>query len=220
MKKFAIGCAIVLVIGLIGAAAASYFIFNKVRSTVAEFAVLGEIPEIERAVRNKASFTPPESGELTQAQVDRLLEVQGRIRSLLGTRFGEFQTKYAELTRRMDEHKGTVLDAPAVIGAYRDLATLYVDAKKAQVTALNHAGLSLEEYRWVRGQAYAALGIPMADADISKMIQAATSGRDGGGAAVGDQNPPASAGPETNKALLEPHRKALEDNVALGFFGL
>ena len=220
MKKFAIGCAIVLVIGLIGAAAASYFIFNKVRSTVAEFAVLGELPEIERGVRNTSAFAPPESGELTGAQVDRLLEVQGRIRSLLGTRFGEFETKYAELTRRMDEHKGTVLDAPAVINAYRDLATLYVDAKKAQVTALNDAGMSLAEYRWVRGQAYAALGIPVVDADISTMIQAAAAGRDGDGGAGGDQSPHASAGPESNKALVEPHRKALEDNVALGFFGL
>lgn len=220
MKKFAIGCAIVLVIGLIGAAAASYFIFNKVRSTVAEFAVLAELPEIERGVRNTSAFTPPESGELTEVQVGRLLEVQGRIRSLLGTRFGEFETKYAELTRRMDEHKGTVLDAPAVINAYRDLATLYVDAKKAQVTSLNDAGMSLAEYTWVRGQAYAALGVPMAAADISKIIQAAAAGRDGDGGAGSDQSPHASAGPESNKALVEPHRKALEDNVALGFFGL
>jgi len=219
MKKLAIGCAIVLVVGLIGAAAASYFIFNKVRSTVAEFAVIGEVPEIERGVRNTASFTPPASGEIAPAQLDRLLKVQGQIRSLLGTRFGEFQTKYAELTRRMDEHKGTVLDAPAVVGAYRDLAKLYVDAKKAQVTALNDAGLSLAEYRWVRRQAYAALGMPVVDADISKMIEAATSGHDvnqSSHEAGGD----VAAGPESNKTLVEPHRKALEDNAALGFFGL
>ena len=219
MKKFAIGCAIVLVVGLIGAAAASYFIFNKVRSTIGEFAVLGEVPEIERGVRNTAAFQPPASNELSQAQVDRLLKVQGQIRSLLGTRFGEFQTRYAELTRRMDEHKGTVLDAPAVIAAYRDLAKLYVDAKRAQVTALNDAGLSLAEYRWVRQQAYAAIGMPIADADIAKMIESATAGRDvrqpsretSGGTPMG---------PESNKMLVEPHRKALEENIALGFFGL
>ena len=219
MKKLLIGCGVVLVVALIGAAVVTYFVVNKVKTTVAEFAVLGEVPDIERGVTNKAGFAPPASGELTAAQVDHLVGIQQQIRDLLGARFAEFEKKYAELSRRMDQDRGTVLDAPAVIGAYRDMAHMYVDAKKAQVASLNKAGLSLEEYRWIRQQAYAALGMPVLDADIGRIIESATSGR-------GEPPPPTlggaigPSGPESNKALVEPHRAVLEANAALSYFGL
>ena len=221
MKKLAIGCGILLVVLLVGGAVATYFVYNKVRSTVAEFAALGEIPAIERGVRNEATFTPPESGELTQAQVTRYLRVQGHVRSLLGSRFDVFKTKYAELSKRMDKDQGTVFDTPAVVGAYRDLARTYVDAKTAQVEALNAADFSLSEYRWVRQQAYAAIGMPVTDVDVSKIIDDVTSGR-----TPREPQPPSLGGslgpigPEVNKTLVAPHKKTLEDNVALSFFGL
>jgi hypothetical protein len=219
MKKLAIGCGIVAVVLLIGAAVATYFVVNKVRSTVAEFASLGEIPEIERRVSNRAAFTPPEGGELTEAQVARYVQVQQQVRSVLGARFDEFRTKYAELSQRMDRNEGTALDAPAVINAYRDLARTFVDAKKAQVDALNAAGFSLDEYRWVRGQTYTAIGMPVMDFDIGKVIENVKSGNtDEIGGTVGGSVGP--SGPEANKAVVEPHKKLLEDNAALTFFGL
>ena len=101
-------------------AVASYFIYSKGKSTVAEFAALEEIPAIERGVRNSSDFTPPGSGELTEAQVARYVKVQGQVRSLLGSRFDEFDAKYAELTRRMDSGQGNAFDAPAVIGVEKD----------------------------------------------------------------------------------------------------
>lgn len=221
MKKFAIGCGILLVLGLIGAAVATYFVVNKVTSTVAEFAALGEVPEIERGVRNTKTFSPPETGELTQAQVARYVKVQQHIRTLIGSRFNEFETKYAELSRRMDKDQGTVFDAPAVIAGYRDLARTYVDAKKAQVEALNESSFSLAEYRWVRQQAYAAIGMPVMEFDVAKVIDDVKAGRT-------PQEPPAPnlggslgpSGPEVNKTLVSPHKKMLEDNVALSYFGL
>jgi hypothetical protein len=219
MKKLAIGCGIVAVVLLIGAAVATYFVVNKVRDTVAEFASLGEIPAIERRVTNQAAYTPPETGELTGAQVTRFVQVQQQVRSVLGARFDEFNTKYAALSERMNRDEGTPLDAPAVINAYRDLARTYVDAKKAQVDALNAAGFSLDEYRWVRGQAYAAIGMPVMDFDIAKVVENVKSGNtdDVHGTIGGSIGP---SGPESNKALVEPHKKALEDNAALTFFGL
>ena len=221
MKKLVIGCGIVVVLLLVGGAVASYFIYHKVKSTVAEFASLGEIPAIERGVRNTEMFSPPVSGELTEAQVGRYITVQQQVRSMLGTRFEEFNRKYAELSRRMDKDQGTVLDAPSVIGAYRDLARTYVDAKKAQVEALNAASFSLSEYRWVRQQAYAAIGMPVMDFDVSKIIQDAMSGKSQTQQrmpTVGGAIEP--SGPEANKALVAPHKKVLEDNAALSFFGL
>ena len=221
MKKLAIGCGILLVVLLVGGAVASYVIFNKVKSTVAEFAALGEIPAIERGVRNSATFMPPESGELTEAQVARYVKVQGQVRTLLGSRFDDFKTKYAELSKRMDSGQSNVFDSTAVISAYKDLARTYVDAKKAQVEALNAENFSLSEYRWVRQQAYAAVGMPVMDFDISKVIDDATSGRtpqQPQGPKLGGSIEP--TGPEVNKTLVAPHKKLLEDNAALTFFGL
>lgn len=218
MKKIAIGCGVIAIVALIAAAVATYFVVSKVQSTVAEFTVLGEIPEIERGVRNTDAFTPPATGELTEAQVARFVTVQDQVRSLVGTRFAEFEAKYKDLSERMNRDRGSVFDAPAVIGAYRDLAQTFVEAKRAQVTALNAAGLSLDEYRWIRSQAYAALGVPISDFDLSRLIEDIKEGREpqrpGGGVAVGP------SGPEANKALVEPHRKSLEANAALPFFGL
>jgi hypothetical protein len=220
MKKLVIGCGVVVVVLLIGAGVASYVVYNKVRSTVAEFAALSEIPSIERGITNQTSFTPPESGELTASQLSRYLKVQQHVRSLLGTRFDEFQKQYAELSKRMDRDQGTVLDAPTIIAAYRDLARTYIDAKKAQVQAINTEAFSLSEYHWVRDQAYKAAGIPLADFDLARIIEEAQSGN-----APSGGTPPMSgsfgpSGPDTNKTLVAPHKKTLEDNAALTFFGL
>jgi hypothetical protein len=217
MKKIAIGCGIIAIVGLIIAAVATYYVVNKVQSTVAEFAALGEIPAIEREVRNKDVFSPPASGELTEAQVTRFLQVQQQVRSLVGTRFAEFEAKYKELSERMNKDEGTVLDAPAVIGAYKDLAQTFVAAKRAQVEALNAAGLSLDEYRWVRTQTYAALGIPLGEFDVSQVIDDIREGRQ---PEQPDTVAVGPSGPEVNRTLVEPHRKTLEDNAALPFFGL
>ena len=221
MKKLAIGCGVVLVVLLIVGAVASYFVYNKVKSTMAELSVLGEVPAIERGVRNTAAFTPPESGELTEAQVTRYLKVQQDVRTMLGSRLDEFKTKYAELSARMDKDQGTVLDVPAMMGAYRDLAKTYVDAKKAQVEALNSAGFSLDEYRWVRQQAYAAVGMPIVDMDFAKVIEDATAGRSPGGQAprtwVGPFSRPA---PRSTRRLWRRTRSSSRTTPRSAYFGL
>jgi hypothetical protein len=220
MKKLAIGCGVVAVILLVCGAIATYFVVNKVQSTLKDFAAFGEIPAIERQVRKQEAFTPPPSGELTEAQMTRYLEVQRHERGLLGTRVDEFNKQYGELAKRMDKDQGTVLDAPTVIAAYRDLARAYVDAKRAQVEALNAQGFSLDEYQWVRRQAYAAVGMPVADFDLAQFIDDMQAGKPPesvGPPIAGSFGP---SGPEANKTLVAPHKKALEDNAALSFFGL
>ena len=223
MKKLAIGCGILLVVLLVGGAVASYVIYNKVKSTVAEFAALGEIPAIERGVRNSATFTPPESGELTEAQVARYVKVQGQVRTLLGSRFDEFKTKYAELSKRMDNDQGNVLDVARrhrrVQATWR---STYVDAKKAQVEALNRRDFSLERVplgapAGVRCRRHAGDGLRRLEGhrrrDIGQVAPAAA-GPEAGRARI------EPTGPEVNKTLVAPHKKLLEDNAALTFFGL
>lgn len=214
MKKAVIGCLILLGILVVSAGAASYFIYRKVSTTMAGFAELGTVPALERSVRNQAPFVPPASGELTTRQVDRLLGVQQAVRTRLGQRVGEFERKYETL---LAKDSATVLDVPQLVSAYRDLAQAYVEAKRAQVDALNDAGLSLAEYRWVRTQSYAALGVPMADFDLARIVDDVRSGR------TPAQPPTPVIGPsgtDASRKLVEPHRKTLERNAGMAFFGL
>jgi hypothetical protein len=215
MKKLAIGCVVLLAIGVAGAAGASYFAYRKVASAYTGFAELGSLPDIERSIRNQRPFAPPPSDEPERAQLEHLLEVQQAVRSRLGARAEEIERRYQRL---LAKDSVTAVDLPELVSAYRDLAGAYVDAKRAQVDALNRAGLSLEEYRWTRSRAYAALGIPLMDLDVSRMIEEVKAGRQ-----PATPTYRMTAGPAASPAirrLVEPHRKALEANVGLAFFGL
>src|SRR5204863_418526 len=58
----------------------------------------------------------------------------------------------------------------------RDLAAMWLDAKRTQVAALNDVGLSLAEYRWIRSSAYQALGAPYLDLHFARTAAAARVG--------------------------------------------
>lgn len=216
MKKLLIGCLLTTVVLAIVGMAASYWLYRKVSNTVSQFAELKQLPAIEREVRNTATFTPPASGELSAEQVERLVGVQTQVRQRLGQRFDEMQRRYKTL---FDKADATIVDLPQLLSAYRDLASSWMDAKRAQVEALNAANFSLEEYRWVRGQAYTALGLPFMDVDVGALVESITSGQaPDEPARIGGSIGP--GGPENNQKTVEPFRKQLEDNVALASFGL
>ena len=215
MKKLAVGCAVLLLVGMVGAAGASYYTYRKVSSAFAGFADLGSLPEIERSVRNQRPYEPPAAGEPSAAQVERLLEIQGAVRTRLGVRVNEIEHRYQRL---LAKDSATVVDGPELLSAYRDLAGAYMDGKRAQVDALNRAGLSLDEYRWIRSRAYGALGMSLLDVDVSRILEDVKAGRPPAVPATRTAAAP-SASPEL-RARVEPHRKALESNIGLAFFGL
>jgi hypothetical protein len=215
MKKLAIGCVVLLLLGIAGAAGASYFAFHRATSAFAAFAELGTLPEIEQSVRNRAPYTPPASGEPSRAQLEGLLSVQQAVRARLGVRADEMERRYRRLLAK--EH-ATAVDAPEIIGAYRDLAAAFVEAKRAQAEALNRAGLSLEEYRWTRSRAYAALGMRLMELDVAGIIADVKAGREPATPIHGMTVD--TAGSPRVQHLVEPYRKVLEANVGLAFFGL
>ena len=216
MKKLAIGCGIVvLVLGVAGAGVA-YYLYRQVSGTFAQFAQLSQVPEIERSVKNHDRFAPPASEELSDGQIEKLVQVQSEVRKRLGARVAEFEAKYKTLA---DKAEATVVDAPALMRAYSDLAAMWLDAKRAQVEALNAAGLSMDEYRWIRNQAYRALGMAFVDLDVARIVDEARRGAtsEAPGQLAGSIEP---TGPETNRTRVERIRKQLEQNVALASFGL
>lgn len=216
MKKLAIGCGVVLLLVGITVAVAGYYVYRQVQSTVAQFAELGQIPDIERGVRLRGGFVPPASEELTESQVQRLIRVQTMVRERLGARGAELEAKYKAFS---EKETTSLSDMPTVIAAYRDIAALWMDAKRRQVEALNEAEFSLDEYRWVRDQAYRALGLPFVDFDLGKLADDITSGRTSSEpgqlrGAIGE------TGPEVNRKLIEAFKKQLVDNLPLASFGL
>ena len=222
MNKFAIGCVGLLGVGVVGAAGASYYAYHKVTSAVAPLAELGSLPEIEGSVRKQGPYTPPASGDPSPAQVKRLLEVQHAVRARLGSRADELYHRYRPYFEPVDGATAPVGGAvdSAVLGLRMslDLAGIYMDGKRAQVEALNRAGLSLEEYRWTRSRVYAALGMSVLEIDIAGIVADVKEGRQPATPAY-----PARAvlaGSPAVRRLVEPHRKVLEENVGLAFFGL
>lgn len=216
MKKVALGCGLVLLVTGIAASIAGYYVFRQVSSTVSQLAELSQLPELERTVRNQSPYSPPASGEFTESQIEKLLRVQSDVRQRIGVRMQEFESRYQALTDKAD---ADLTDAPALLRAYGDLAATWLDAKRAQVEALNATGLSIEEYRWVRNQAYSALGQAFVDFDIGRLVDQARRGvtSDSAGQLKGALEP---TGPESNRQHAGKHKKALTENVALASFGL
>jgi hypothetical protein len=216
MKKFAIGCGVLILLIGIALGGVAFYTYRQAKMMFSQFAELGQIPEIERSVRVKAAYTPPSSEELTAGQIERLMKVQSAVRQRLGERFSALEQKYKALTDKKDH---TIADAPALLAAYRDVASAWMEAKRTQVAALNDAGLSLDEYRWIRDQVYRALGVPFMDFDVSKIVEQIRSGATSQepGQIRGSVGP---SGPESNRKLIAPFKKQLEENLPLASFGL
>ncbi len=216
MKKLAIGCGLALFVTGAVAAGVAYYVYREVSSTVSQFAELAQIPDLERDIRNRSAFVPPASEELSDSQIEKLLQVQAEIRRRLGERMAAFESKYKVLAEKKE---ATLTDAPALLRAYSDLAATWIDAKRGQIEALNTAGLSLDEYRWIREQAYRGVGMPFVDLDIGKLVDEARRGVTSpeSGRLLGAIEP---AGPESNRIRLGRVKKQLEQNIALASFGL
>lgn len=215
MKKLAIGCLIIVVVAGAAIVGVGYYGYLKVRSTVSQFAELAKVRDIENGVRVKTAFAPPDSGELTARQVDQMIQIQTRVRERLGVNFAAFERNYKSLAEKKE---ATVVDLPELMSAYRDLAAAWLDAKRAQVDALNEAGISMQEYRWIRAQSYRALGIPFVDVDFGRLAEQAQSGKIT--AEVPAISVPTTPGRPASVKLLEPHRKQIEDYMPLVAFGL
>ncbi|MGI9175298.1 MAG: hypothetical protein ACR2GR_08270 [Rhodothermales bacterium] len=93
------------------------------------------------------------------------------------------------------------------------------EAKRIQVEALNRQDFSLEEYAWVRREAYRAAGLPVLNVGLMEAVEAAQNGNT---EALTQQtlSGDSLSAPEPNRRLVQAHQEQLERMAGLAFFGL
>ena len=216
MKKVLISVLVVmLLIGVAGAAAGYYFIYRPAKAYVANLAQLQEIPKLDAQVRNKAAFTAPAGGELTEERVKRFLSTQQAVQAQLGSRIEQIEEKYQTITTSRAGQPEREVSLPEALRLLKDLSGLVVEAKRAQVEALNQHNFSLPEYEWTRSQVYAAAGIPV-DAYFTHIMREVAAGRE-----PSFQNDGVVLQvPDKNRELVKPFVTELGDRAGLVFFGL
>lgn len=219
-KKYARLCSI-LVFANVGVYAITmvvgYYAFRRINPTVSESTGPTTVPEIEKAIQNQAPFSPPAPGELTQSQVERLVQVQTRVREQAGARAADLEREHERL---LEKRGASVVDRPELVATYRHLVALWLELRRTQVEALNDAGFSRDEYRWVRRQAYSALGLPVVEIDMAKLIDEINRGETESEAIGSTDGSIGPSGPVENRKLVEIYKKQLEDAAVLVTFGL
>lgn len=223
MKKLFAGCLVVVALGVVALAVAGFFAWRMAQPYIenadeymAGFRRVGDLEALDRKVANTTPYAPSGSGELSGAQVDRFVRVQGQVRGALGVRFTDLQSKYRQIDAEIGEGQRTLSFAEAAT-ALSELSGLVVDARRLQVEALNAEGFSQGEYSWVRTRIYQAAGIEATGFSLDDLQRFAREGR-GEGIDIPDVTFPEI--PARNRELVRPHIAKLKEWVPLAFFGL
>lgn len=221
MKKLLTGCLIVLVIALVGFGVAGYYAYRFAKPMIDNaggyVARARELSQLGDRVTIKTPYEPPKSGELTQAQIERFIAVQTKVRNELGDRWSEIETKSAEIRKKTEGSQP--LSLSEVTGIFSDLANIYIDARRAQVTALNTQKFSDAEYDWVRRRVWEAAGMHLASGlDMSKIEDLARESANKSNTQIPDI--PMPEVPPKNIALIKPHATQLKEWIPLAVLGL
>jgi hypothetical protein len=219
MKKFLAWILGIVTVGVVVLAAAGYFAYRAARPALetARAYVAGfgqQLDDLEKQVLNQQPFSAPGNGELTKDQVERFTRVQQSVRAALGDRIREIETKYRRLEVTADGP--TLPNVSDFVAAVSDLSEVLVDARRAQVEALNHEKFSSAEYDWVRQQFYQAAGVNSVNrrlGELQKMINASTER-----VLVAETTVVKSA--PANRELVKPYQRFVDDWLQLLFFGV
>lgn len=225
MKNLAIGCLLAAVLLAVLLAGAAYLVWDYVSPIVRTVTGvttgvtgLGGLAAIEQGLTRTGPFAAPESGELTAAQVEGFLRVQRHVRQALGARVEAFGAKYRALSAAQPDGSRRVPPLPELLAGIGELSTVYLDAWRAQVDAMNTEAFSRDEFAWVRSRVYQAAGLDAVryDArDLERVIEAMSRGA--------RLEPPAITLPDAparNRTLVTPHLDEMKAWLAMAVFGL
>ncbi len=225
MRKLAVGCLLaVLLLGVL-AGAAGYYVWDyvgpvvrRVTGVTSGVAGLGGLGAIEQDLKNTAPFAPAESGELTPAQVDRFLSVQRHVRLALGARVEAFGARYRAVAGPRPDGSPRVPSLDELLTGIGDLPTVYRDAWRAQVQAMNTEGFSREEFAWVRSRVYQAAGLDAVRYDARGLQEVIAAMSRGARIEMPEVTLPDA--PARNRELVKPHLAEMKAWLAMAVFGL
>jgi len=167
MKKGLIGCLVVgLLLVIVGGGAAYWFVlrpmYNSASAGIESVQQLAKVAEVQTQVKNQQAFTAPADGRLTAAEVATFVAIESGVESKMGGEMDAMKAKYEAMDKDM-KAQGREANAGEAMGAMADFSSLLAKARTAQVDELNKAGMSMEEFSWVRAQAMSSL--PLASMD-------------------------------------------------------
>src|SRR5262245_12742604 len=109
MKKLLFGCLGILVLAGVLFAVGSYILYRAASpvfdSARGYLTNLSKFNELDKQIVNQAPFTAPESGELTESQVQRFARVQDSVKNALGQRMNEIEEKYKRFKRSTENRQ-------------------------------------------------------------------------------------------------------------------
>ena len=222
MKKVLAGCLIVIVIAFVGLGVAGYYAYRAARPMLDSagdyMARARELASLGDRIANKKPFIAPAKGELTQSQVERFIAVQTRVRSELDNRWSQIEAKSAEIQRKT-RNDTSDLSLTELTSVFSDLTSIYLEGRRAQVSALNVHKFSDGEYAWVRLRVYEAAGMHIAHGiDLSAFEDLARDGAQKTGMKLPDMAMPEV--PDANIKLVKPHTAKLKEWIPMAVLGL
>ena len=211
-KKILTGCLVVVLVMALGLGLAWWFVLRPMWNAGGEM-VSGakdwaSTLDLGQDITNDSPFVAPADGRLTPAQVEALVAVQ----SVVVREMGADLNALSERARAAQDARGR--DQPPSLQdmatAAREISSLLGRLRAAQAAGVNEAGLSRQEYAFVRKQALAALPL-LVDVPSPAGIPGIP------GLPMGQpSDPEALAAAQYNAELLRPHLPMLEKTLGPG----
>lgn len=169
-KKWLAGCLVLILVFVIGLGAAWWFVLRPMWGAGSDLVQGAKdwatTVDLGKDITNTTPYTPPPDGRLTPAQVQSLVQVQEVFVAEMGPDLGKLAQRVREARALKDGREGSLQD---VATAYSELSTLLKRAREAQAKGVNQAGLSRDEYAYIRRQAFAALPLLVEMPDLSNV---------------------------------------------------
>jgi len=209
-KKILTGCLLVVLLLVAGSVAAWWFVLRPMWHAGVEGAKEWvSAVDLGDEIANQSPFEAPADGRMGQAQVDALVQVQSAVAREMGPDLARLakRTEAAAQARAQGSAEMSLGDIGA---AYKEMSGLVSRLRAAQAAGVNQAGLSKQEYAWIRRQSLAAM---------SQLVEVPTL-QDAAGLpglprfiAPDPKDEAALAAARHNAALLRPHLPLLEKTL-------